>query len=149
MAYQLILDKAGDGASQYVGKAEKCLFTFETIPEQIPGEQWLANKIINGHIEELGKQHSRLLHIRVWRDTAPTWRTNYQVEVYASASPLFWTVIIVGVLALIAAFMTWKILEEVKDIDWSGVSEPMRWGTVGLVIVAGVVLFGMLASRRT
>ena len=63
MAYSLILNQ--EGIKGYVGKAERCTFEFSTIPEQIPGEQWLAQQIVNRGIAELQAQGSRLLWIKV------------------------------------------------------------------------------------
>lgn len=141
MAYQLVLDQAGEAG--YIGKAERCTYEFSTIPEQIPGEQWLATQFIDRHVSELSSQNSKLLHLRAWRDAAPTWQTNYKVEITASASPLWWNLIIVGVLAVIAMVLTWRIVS-VVDLNWSEVAPTIPW--IAIAIVA-VVLF-ILAGRR-
>ena len=144
MAYNLILDQAG--VSGYVGKAEKCTYEFSTIPEQIPGEQWLADQIIQKHIDELAKENSKLLHLRVWRDTSPTWQTDYRVEVTASASPLYWNLIIIGVLAILALVITWKITGVVKNIDWGKAAAPIKWTAITVAVaVIGLIL---LARRK-
>jgi len=143
MALELIKDTAGD--TQYRGKAEKCVYTFSTIPEQIPGESWLASQIVQKQIEELAKENSRLLHIRIWRDTSPTWQTDYKVEVFASASPLWWNAIILGVLAILALIITWRIVEIVKDIDWGTIPTPIQWA-IPLVAIGLIVL--LLVGRK-
>ena len=141
MAYQLIKDESHN--TDYVGKAEVCTYEFSTLPEQIPGEPWLANLIIDRHIAELSSQNSKLLRIKVWRDTAPTWQTDYKVEVAASASPLFWNVIIIGVLAIVALVITWKIISIVKDVDWGKAALPVTAGAIGIIIVIVALLLAL------
>ena len=140
MAYKLIVDQAG--VLGYVGKAERCTFEFSTLPEQIPGESWLAQQIVNRGIAELQAQGSSLLWIKLWRDTAPTWQTDYRVEVTATASPLWWTAIILGVLAVLALIISWRIVETVTDIDWGKAALPIAIGGISLALLAiiGIIL---------
>jgi len=142
MAYELIIDKAG--VSGYVGKAEKCVYEFSTIPEQVPGESYLAQQLIDQQVAELANESSKLLWIRVWRDISPTWQTNYRVEVYASASPLLWGVIVAGVLAILVLLITSKIVEVVKDIDWGKAAAPIVASSLvlGAIILGGLYLAG-------
>lgn len=144
MAYKLVKDQAG--IAGYVGKAEKCTFEFSTIPEQIPGEAWLANQIIDKGIVELRTQGSELLWIKVWQDTAPIWQTNYKVEVTATASPLWWSLIIIGILAIVALIITWKIIEVVENIDWGKAALPVITGGISLALMAIVGI--ILLTRR-
>ncbi len=85
----------------YEGDAETCIFEFKITPEQIPGTEWLGQKIVDSFASELEKEGSRLLELKVSRDTTPIFWTNYRVEVTATASPLAWNLIIIGVLAVL------------------------------------------------
>ncbi|MBA7466780.1 hypothetical protein ES707_01970 [subsurface metagenome] len=85
----------------FEGNAETCIFEFQLTPEQIPGTEWLGQRIVDSFVTELEKEGSRLLELKVYRDTTPTWWTNYRVEVTATASPLAWNLIIIGVLAIL------------------------------------------------
>ncbi|MBA7535587.1 hypothetical protein ES705_27845 [subsurface metagenome] len=85
----------------YEGDAETCIFEFKITPEQIPGTEWLGQRIIDSFASELEKEGSRLLELKVSRDTTPIFWTNYRVEVTATASPLAWNLIIIGVLAVL------------------------------------------------
>ncbi len=85
----------------YEGDAEICTFEFKLTPEQIPGTEWLGQRIVDSFASELEKEGSRLLELKVYRDTTPMWWTNYRVEVTAAASPLAWNLIIIGVLAVL------------------------------------------------
>ncbi|GAI02027.1 unnamed protein product, partial [marine sediment metagenome] len=85
----------------FEGDAEVCTFEFKLTPEQIPLTEWLAQRIVDTFVSELEKEGSRLLELKVYEDTTPTWWTNYRVEVTATASPLAWNLIIIGVLAVL------------------------------------------------
>lgn len=99
--YVLIQETIHPWAYIFEGKAEVCTFDFKLTPEQIPGTEWLAQRIADSFVRELEKEGSWLLELRVYEDTTPTFWTNYRVEVTATASPLLWNLIIIGVLAVL------------------------------------------------
>ncbi len=99
--YVLIQETIYPWAYTFEGDAETCIFEFQLTPEQIPGTEWLSQRIVDSFASELEKEGSRLLELRVYRDTTPTFWTNYRVEVTATASPLAWNLIIIGVLAIL------------------------------------------------
>jgi len=99
--YQLIQETIYPWAYTFEGDAETCIFEFKLTPEQIPGTEWLGQRIVDSFVSELEKEGSRLLELKVYEDTTPTWWTNYRVEVTATASPLAWNLIIIGVLAVL------------------------------------------------
>jgi hypothetical protein len=138
MAFELFRDQVQPLSSTYNGKWEKCTFEFTTMPEQIPGEGWLADNLVQKTIEELTTQGCRLLHIKIYRDTAPMLTTKYRVEIWTTASPIFWGILIIGILAVLALVLTWKIIEEIKGTNWGSIPASITWG---LPILAGGVLF--------
>ncbi len=99
--YVLIQETIYPWAYTFEGDAETCIFEFQLTPEQIPGTEWLGQRIVDSFASELEKEGSRLLEMRVYRDTTPMFWTNYRVEVTATASPLAWNLIILGVLAVL------------------------------------------------
>ncbi len=60
-------------AYTYQGDAETAVFEFRLTPEQVPGTEWLGDRIVDSFVAELQAQGSRLLELRVSRDTTPTW----------------------------------------------------------------------------
>ena len=99
--YKLIQETIYPWAYTFEGDAETCTFEFQLTPEQIPGTEWLGQRIVDSFVSKLEEEGSRLLELRVYRDTTPTFWTNYRVEVTATASPLVWNLIIIGVLAIL------------------------------------------------
>ena len=99
--YELIQDTIYPWAYVFEGNAETCIFEFQLTPEQIPGTAWLGERIVDSFASELEKEGSRLLELKVYEDTTPTWWTNYRVEITATASPLAWNLIIIAVLAIL------------------------------------------------
>ncbi|GAJ13944.1 unnamed protein product, partial [marine sediment metagenome] len=103
-------------AYTFEGDAETCIFEFTLTPEQIPGTEWLREKIVDSFVSKLEEEGSRLLELKVYEDTTPLFWTNYRVEVTATASPLAWNLIIIGVLAIlfiVAIYFTIKLIDEV------------------------------------
>ena len=112
--YELIQHTIYPWAYTFEGDAETCIFEFKLTPEQIPTYPWLGERIINSFVSELEKEGSKLLELRVYEDTAPTWWTSYRVEVTATASPIVWMPIIIAVLAIL--FIV-AIIFLIKTID--------------------------------
>lgn len=133
----------------YQGRAEMCTYTFSLGPEQFPGMKWAAQKVIDTHVKELTEQGSQLLELRVWEDIEPTWTTDYYVEVVATASPLWWNIIIGGVLLLLIGIAILFTIKEVKEITkYVGEEAPV---TLPLMAIAGIgilVLVGLYMVKK-
>jgi len=99
--YELIQHTIYHWAYIFEGDAEVCIFEFKLTPEQIPWTEWLGERIVDAFVSELEKEGSRLLELKVYEDTTPTFWTNYHVEVTSTASPIAWMPIIIGVLAIL------------------------------------------------
>jgi len=139
--YELIINKKYN--QDYIGPAERCVYTFSLTPDQMPGTGWAAQKIVDAHNGELAKQGSRLLEVRMWEDTSPIWTTDYKVEVIATASPLWWNVIILGVLAILIIVAIYFVIVEIENItEYVGGNA----GKVGLsvMLIAGIAVAGFL-----
>lgn len=138
----------------HVGRAELCDWMLSIpLPSDL-GAGWLRDKLIESHKQELQAQGSILLELHVWQDMSPGWRTEYYVRTVATASPLFWKVIIVGIVAALIIFgVTWALVK-VEDIArYIGEEAPAaaRWmiyAFAGLVIVGLAVGLETLVRRR-
>lgn len=149
MAWELIADKKIN--QTYKGRAERCEYSFSLPPEQVPGVQWTAQQIANAHIAELEEQGSKLLEMRMWEDTEPTWRTDYYVEIVATASPLWWNIIIAGALLLLIGIVIYFTIDKIEEIvDYIGEKAPI---TIPLLAIAGIGLLAVigiyLVRRKT
>lgn len=145
MAFQLVMDRRYNQGFQ--GHAESCLYEFTVnLPDQF-GAQWTAEQFVLAHVDQLQSQNSMLLEVRLWEDKmSGTFTTDYRVEVVASASPLWWNLIILGVLAVIAILATAWIIREVRDI--AKYNPPLAAGiTFALFVVAGIIAVVLLNRR--
>ncbi|GAI21417.1 unnamed protein product, partial [marine sediment metagenome] len=114
--YELIQHTVYPWAYIFEGAGETCTFEFKLTPEQIPAYPWLGERIVDSFASKLEEEGARLLELKVYEDTTPIFWTNYRVEVTATASPLAWNLIIIGVLAvlfIIAIYFTIKVIDEV------------------------------------
>ena len=147
MAYELIVSEKFN--QDYRGHAERCTYTFSLTPEQIPGTSWAAQKVVDAHNEELEKQGSKILELRMWEDTSPMWTTDYKVEVVATASPLWWNLIIVGVLAILVIIAIYFVIQKVDDIvEYLGEKAPIAIPLMAIAGIGALVLIGILLVRR-
>ena len=147
MAWNLIVDqKMNQG---YQGHAESCDWKFMVpLPDQV-GAQWIADRIVNAHVEELAEQNAKLLELRVWEDTSPTWNTEYYVQTVSTASPLYWSVIIVGVLVILALAGASYILLKIEDIvKYIGEKSPMTLPLMAIAAIGAITVAGIYLVRR-
>ncbi len=119
--YELVQHTIYPWSYIYEGDAEVCTFEFKLTPEQIPGTEWLGQRIVAAFVSELEKQGSRLLEVKVSRDISPPLWTNYLVEITASVSKggigsigFAWAAVIILVLSIL--FIV-GILFTIKAID--------------------------------
>ena len=148
MSWVQIVDRKMN--QDFQGHAEQCSYTFSVGPEQIPGMKQLAQQIIDSHVKKLQEENSKLLELRVWEDTSPTWTSDYYVEVVASASPLFWNLIIGGVLAILFVIAIYFTIKEIKNItQYIGENVSPVTTNIALVLGIGVVaIVGIVLWRR-
>ncbi len=142
MAYALIASEKMN--QDYRGHAEKCTYTFDVLlPDQL-GASWTARKMLEGHITELQTQGSILLEYKLYEDKlSGTFTTSYKVEIIASASPLWWNIIIVGVLALLSIiFISWAIqnVEDIAEYAPGAIVAPSI-AVIAVAAVAAILLF--------
>lgn len=152
MAWKKITEQKHN--QNYKGRAELCEWEFTVpLPEQV-GAEWLANRTVQGFIDELNEQNSYLLELHMWEDTSSTMKTRYYVSVIASASPLFWKVAILGVLAFLAIAGVAYVINKIEDILTYIGDEVLpdlpegaiKWGSIAVIAVATTI--GLYLVRR-
>ena len=148
MAYRLVNEIKLN--QEFRGHAERCVYTFTVnLPDQM-GARWRAEDLVNAHVTELQTQGSLLLELRLYEDTTGTFTTNYMVELIASASPLWWNAIILGVLAVLAIIFVYFSIRQVDDIaKYSpGAATAIGIGAVAIAVLIGIVLLGAGRSSQ-
>lgn len=119
----------------YIGRAEQCTFEFSTLPEEIPGVDWLVRKVGDAFKAEIASRGGEVLEYKIYFDAAEWYRSRWKVVITAHGSPLAWTPIIIAALVVIGiAIIAW-ILHDVKDTWWGG------WAVIG--IAGGVAALGV------
>lgn len=146
MAFELIAHEKLN--QDFNGHAEKCTYRFTVwLPDQF-GAAWTAKKMLDGHVDQLRNEGSILLEFKLWEDKlSGTFTTEYKAEITASASPLWWNIIIVGVLAALSIlFVSW-IIDDVEDIaEYApGAVTAGVWALAALAVLATVIVI----KRRT
>lgn len=142
MSYSVIIDEKYN--QEYSGHAEACTYTFTVnLPDQM-GASWRAQDLIDAHVTELTAQGAIILELKVWEDTAPTFETNYMVRVVSSASPLFWQIIVAGVIALLGIIFVYLSIKSVEEIvEYSpGAAISLGIGAAALGILGIMLLSG-------
>jgi hypothetical protein len=126
--WELIQDTIYQWGYTYRGDAEVCTWTFAFPPEQIPGVDWLAKKLVEIMASTLEDNNSKLLELKLWRDASALMYTDYRCEVTASASPLAWWAILIIVCGVIVA-ITFLIREIRKTwYEPHGLPEDVKAG---------------------
>ena len=154
---ELVTETTTEYAKTYSGPAEKCAFTFSTGPEQLDFVfGWVRDRYIESQIDAIHKEGGRVLSIKIWQDTSPTWTTKYRGEIVADVrgeanfhSPFPWLlVIMVGLASVIILFVIKPTIEAVTELIWGREGEdgakafPWTW-----LIIGGVALIA-LAPRK-
>ena len=144
MGYQLVKETKLN--QDFRVHAELCVYTFTVdLPDHM-GARWRADDLVQAHIDELDNQGSILLELRLYEDKSAAFSTDYMVEVIASASPLFWQLIALGVLAVLAIIFTYLTVRQVEDIvEYSpGAAAAIGFGAgaIALVVLGIIALNG-------
>ncbi len=138
MAWELTVDTAYPEAETYSGPAERFVADLKGPPEQIT--LGLFDDMMAQVVEWFPPGGvDRLMRIRIWRDTAPTWVTLYRVEVIGHGSPIPWPAIAIALGLIIGlALLTWAV----SEIGWEGLAKGLQWGTIALIALAVIVALG-------
>lgn len=137
------------------GYAQAASFTFSLGPEQLPGTSLLVSKITDHLVGKLAEQGSKLLEIYVYEDAAPTWRTDYIINVMASVPEnrvyssariaglpaLVWAAIAAGSIAIGTIFFFLTVREIGGTVRYVAEKAP---GSLPM-LTSGFLAFGLAA----
>ena len=138
MAWELTVEKGYPEAETYSGPAERFVADLQGPPEQIT--LGLFDDMIACVVEWFPPGGvDRLMRIRIWRDTAPTWSTLYRVEVIGHGSPIPWAAIAIALGLIIGlALLTWAV----SEIGWEGLAKGVQWVAIALIAVVVIMALG-------
>jgi hypothetical protein len=132
MAFELVRKSTTGAGLFYAGRAEQATVDINLPPEQLPGSDWIAERVINGFIEAT-RGEGTLLQAKVYADFDPWLYARYRVVATAHASPIAWPAVILTALIVAGIAIIGWILRDIANTPWLGV------GLIGLGI-GGVVL---------
>jgi len=138
MAYELTFEKLYPEGERYTGVADR----FEGNFTGISGirVEAIAAKIVEFFPP---KGADKLIRTRIWVDISPFWTDLYKIEVIAHGSPIWWTGIIIALIIVGLAVITWKV----TDIDWKAATPALIGLGIGLVLLVLAVMFGRPKRR--
>jgi len=85
----------------------------------------------------------------LWEDKSPLFTTDYKCQIVASASPLWWNLIILGVIGLLALLVTTWAISKVGDIaEYSPGAAAGFTISMGMIAIAAIVIAGLIYTRR-
>lgn len=142
--WKLISKEEPNHGMFYVGHAQESVIEFELPPEQIPGVEYLANKLAEATAKSIQENGGKILRLEVYMDKGEWYSSRWLVKVNAHGSPLAWALILRGIvialIALVGIIVLSNTLLEVKDEWWIGPVMIVGGGAVALV--AGFLLIG-------
>jgi hypothetical protein len=147
VAYELIMSEKFN--QSYRGKAEWCHWSFKAqMPDQM-GTRLIAEQTLNSHIAELEKQGCQILEYRMWEDRSPMWETYYYIEVVATASPIWWTAIILAALAILALIIVYFITKKTGEIvEYVGEKAPATFPLLAIAAIGAFAVAGIFLVKR-
>jgi hypothetical protein len=158
MSWTQIINTATPAAASYSGKAKLVKFTFSAYPEQLDFvNDWLVENFLNNLKEEAAANNgSQVLKLRLWRDTSPTWQTDYKGELELTTPEGFETpflvaaIIVVALSAIAYYFIIEPLINSVTNLIYgtSG-SSIVPWGAIAIIAVAAVFLVPQLTGGKS
>jgi hypothetical protein len=152
MGYELYSQYVATLNSSYTGQAERATFTFSLGPEQVDFiNNFFASQYINECINavETDSPGDHVLILQVYRDTSPTWQTDYKLVITSTdvtGNTLPWVAIIGLALIAIAVvyFVVRPTLEAVTTLLYGSSDGSSGSGTSLITyipwIIAGIVI---------
>jgi hypothetical protein len=125
-----VMDKLTADGGSYSGPAQVALFEWSVLPEQAGSvNTWLVNNLVNKATAEAIANGCKVLRVRLWRDTGPTFSTPYLCELtitdparmaQGASMEMPQLVILAIITVALAAILVWLIvkplLRSIEDI---------------------------------
>ncbi len=172
--YRVVKDYVYPFGETYSGQATQCTYEFTVPLAQMPGGDWISRQILDVHENEVEKQGSRMLHLKVSERDRGLTSKDYLVVATASvpeetsgqeytpqgivilrrttafALPLLaWAVIIPIALAILGFAIT-AVIKETRTFLWGEEGTPSAgWGdSVGMLLIMGLMAMVMSAMPK-
>lgn len=148
----LVTDRRYPDADVYEGPAHEGTIAFHSPRLAFLNSviEWVATKVVEKTVASKG---GRMLTLQIWveKDTwgiLPTYRWtllfNFYIPTTAGVVPLSASLIISGILFLLAGIIVFLILKQVKEIIWGPPDKP---GIISLALIGGAVVLGFMALK--
>lgn len=158
MAFELVRDEQLN--TEYEGEATRFVYSFTVnVPDQLMAD-WIANRCVDDHVNQLAEQGTQLLRLRVWEDKlSGTFTTDFKVEVTAAgygdvslpagsiAGYWFIPVVIIGVLAIIGVLVVNQSLDSIERIIKT--AGPIGTSLMAVAVLGVAVVAIIIFVRRT
>ena len=123
MAWELVSEEKTNTSWWYVGSAQECTVEFTLPPEQLPGTEWIAGKILDA-IKKGVAEEGKLLKVELYFDAASWYDSKWLAVITAHGSPIAWALIVPAIwkwLAVLAAVVVLiYFIKSTKDKNWFG-----------------------------
>ncbi|MBA7606756.1 hypothetical protein ES703_13906 [subsurface metagenome] len=145
VTYELVYEKLYEPeASTYAGKAEEATMYFDSLPEQIPGLDFITEKVLAAVAPVIIDNGGTMLRLQIYRGKGEWYNSKWKVAAAMHASPFPWAVVIPLVVALLIVIGFAYITHQVKTMDWG---EKAIIAGMGILLVL-VLLAGAFGGKK-
>ena len=145
VTYELVYEKLYEPeASTYAGKAEEASIYFDSLPEQIPGLDFITEKVLAAVAPSIINDGGTMLRLRIYRAKGEWYNSKWKVVAAIHSSPFAWAVVIPLIIVLLIVIGFSYITHQVKTMDWG---EKAIMGGIGILLIL-VLLAGALGGKK-
>ncbi|MBA7526223.1 hypothetical protein ES705_18384 [subsurface metagenome] len=145
VTYELVHEKLYEPeASTYAGAAEEVSIYFDSLPEEIPGLDFIIQKVLAAVAPNILASGGTMLRLRIYRGKGEWYNSKWKITAAIHASPFPWAVVIPLIVALLIVIGFAYITHQVKTMDWG---EKAIVGGIGILLVL-VLVAGALGGKK-
>ncbi len=145
VTYELVYEKRYEpDASTYVGKAEEATMYFDSLPEQIPGLDFIIQKVLAAVVPAIVNNGGTMLRLRIYRGKGEWYNAKWKVACAIHSSPFPWAVVIPLIVVLLIVIGFAYITHQVKTMDWG---EKAIMGGIGILLIL-ILLAGAFGGKK-
>lgn len=145
VTYELVYEKRYEPqASTYVGKAEEATMYFDSLPEQIPGLDFITEQVLAAVVPNIINNGGTMLRLRIYRGKGEGYNSKWKVACAIHASPFPWAVVIPLIVVLLIVIGFAYITHQVKTMDWG---EKAIMGGIGILLIL-ILLAGAFGGKK-
>ncbi|MBA7606774.1 hypothetical protein ES703_13924 [subsurface metagenome] len=144
VTYELVYEKLYEPeASTYAGKAEEATIYFDSLPEQIPGLDFITQKVLAAVAPNIINNGGTMLRLRIYQGKGEWYNAKWKVAAAIHSSPFPWAVVIPLIVALLIVISFAYITHQVKSMDWG---EKAIVGGIGILVI--LLILAMAAGGK-